>query len=233
MVTVFRSRVKSGDRIGLITVAILFAAGVPLFVDNFSKQAYSLSGGKSISLFPLSKYDLVHDSELIILGQVLDQYSEVPTIRNIVQVDKVIKGNYESKTIDVITEGDLSGNIIVEGPAKFQKGEKVILFLYREQGYGGEYTATGMQQGKYHVDSNGLVEGRLMATQEYWPLNSTSITDFEDNIKQILSEPKPEKLDQDLAASTGRDLVAPTDNDLSPAEINELATEEQSCSSTS
>jgi hypothetical protein len=200
-------RMRIARRVGLVTVALLILASACLFGPNFSKKVYSQSSGaKVIDFIPLSKYDLVHDSELIILGKVLYQYSEIPTIRNILQVDKVIKGKFDNKTMDVITEGDLSGNIVVEGPAKFQKGEKAILFLYREQDYGGEYTTLGLEQGKYHVDSNGLVEGKVTATEEYWPLNATSLADFEADIKNVLNQPKPEPIAEE-SAPYGRDLT--------------------------
>jgi hypothetical protein len=183
----------------------------------------------------------VHDSELIIVGNVVDQNSEgtvvekqvevpehltkVPAIRNTVEVEKVIKGNYEGRTIDLITEGDLSGNLIIEGPAKFQKGEKTILFLHREKVYSGEYTTMGMEQGKFQVNTNGSVEGKLMADAGYdtvyWPLNATSIADFEIDIKNILTEPKPKEITVEVAPGD-RDLA---DRDLTLEEIKELETE--------
>jgi hypothetical protein len=76
-------------------------------------------------LLPLSKYDLVHDSELILLGKVLEQKSAgtvgeeqtgvpknltvAPAILTTLGVEKIIKGNYSGNKIDIITEGDLSG----------------------------------------------------------------------------------------------------------------------------
>ena len=73
--------------------------------------------------------------------------TKIPGIRNTIEVEKLIKGNHEGAIIDVITEGNLSGKIVVEGPAKFEKGEKTILFLSQEKGYGGEYTTMGGSQG--------------------------------------------------------------------------------------
>jgi hypothetical protein len=67
----------------------------------------------------------------------------------------------------------LSGNLTIEGPAKFQKGETSILFLYKGNGYGGYYTTMGMEQGKYHIYSNGTVESKLMDDMKYWPQNGT------------------------------------------------------------
>lgn len=216
-------------RVGLITVLILLAAML-LFRLDYSKQV----SGQQLSvitydLFPLSKYDLVHDSELILLGNVLEQESAgtvgeeqtgvpknltvAPAILTTLGVEKIIKGNYGGNKIGIITEGDLSGKITIEGPAKFHKGEKAILFLRQEQGYGGEYTTMGMDQGKFQVDSNGLVEAKDNAVEGYWPPNATSLADFEADIKNILSQPKPEPRTVDSA---------PYDRDLTAEEIKEL-----------
>lgn len=220
-------------RVGVITVVFLIATVILLFRLDSARQV----SGQQLStitydLMELSKYDLVHDSELIVVGNVLDQNSagklgeikvgaaesmtRIPGIMNTVEVEKVIKGTYEGERIDVITEGDLSGKIDVEGPAKFHKGEKTILFLYREKGYGGHYTTMGMEQGKYQVDSNGLVEGKLKSNMEYWPSNLTSIADFEANINDILSKPKPKKITED---------AAPGDRDLTLEEAKEFFAE--------
>jgi hypothetical protein len=216
-------------RVGLITVLILIAAML-LFRLDYSKQvsAQHLSG-ITYDLFPLSKYDLVHDSELIILGNVLEQKSAgtvgeeqtgvpknltvAPAILTTLGVEKIIKGNYSGNKIGIITEGDLSGKITFEGPAKFHKGEKAILFLHREQGYGGEYTTMGMDQGKFQVDSNGLVEAKNNAVEGYWPLNASSLAVFEADIKTILSQPKPEPIAVDST---------PYDRDLTTEEIEKL-----------
>ena len=106
----------------------------------------------------------------------------------------------------------MSDKIAVEGP-KFEKGDKTILFLYREKGYGGHYTTMGMEQGMFQVDSNGSVQSKFMPDTENWPSNSTSLGDFEGNIKDILSKPKPEKSHENLA---------PGDRDLTTEEIETL-----------
>ena len=116
-----------------------------------------------------------------------------PAILTTLGVEKIIKGNYNGNKIDIITEGDLSGKITFEGPAKFHKGEKAILFLHRVQGYGGQYTTLGMDQGKFQVDSNGLVEAKINAVEEYWPLNATSLANFEADIKNVPRSPSPNR----------------------------------------
>ena len=154
-------------RVGLITVLILLAAMLSFRLDYSEQVSGQQLSGITYDLFPLSKYDLVHDSELILLGNVLEQNSAgtvgeeqtgvpknltvAPAILTTLGVEKIIKGNYNGNKIDIITEGDLSGKITFEGPAKFHKGEKAILFLYREQGYGGEYTTMGMAKESFKL----------------------------------------------------------------------------------
>jgi hypothetical protein len=215
---------------GIITLVILFVPGLYPIEHDFSNQAFGQEAKViTYDLMPLSKYDLVHDSELIILGNVIEQNSagtvgetqagvprnvtDVPTIQTTVGIENIIKGDYDGNKIDIITEGDLSGKITFEGPAKFYKGEKTILFLYREQVYGREYTTMGMEQGKYQVESNGLVEGKITATEEYWPLNATSLAYFETDIKNLLTQPKPEPIAVESA---------PYDRDLTTEEVKEL-----------
>lgn len=215
---------------GIITLVILFVPGLYPIEHDFSNQAFGQEAKViTYDLMPLSKYDLVHDSELIILGNVIEQNSagtvgetqagvprnvtDVPTIQTTVGIENLIKGDYDGNKIDIITEGDLSGKITFEGPAKFYKGEKTILFLYREQVYGGEYTTMGMEQGKYQVESNGLVEGKITATEEYWPLNATSLAYFETDIKNLLTQSKPEPIAVESA---------PYDRDLTTEEVKEL-----------
>jgi hypothetical protein len=68
---------KAVHRTGLITVVVLFAVGVTLFQPDFSKQVYSqIPKIITYETMPVNKYDLVHDSELIKLGEVVDQNSQ-------------------------------------------------------------------------------------------------------------------------------------------------------------
>lgn len=213
-----------------ITVIILFAmVSLSVELDSVEKVYSQNLAAVTYDYMGLDKYDLVHDSDLIVLGRVIDQNSagmvkqlqggvagnltELPGIRNTIEVDEIIKGASGNKTVDVITEDDLSGNIVVEGPAKFQKGERSLLFLNREKLYAGEYTTMGGEQGKFPVNSDGLVNSKLMASGEYWPVNATSIANFEDEVKNILAEPRPEKISED---------VAPEDRDLTTEEIEAL-----------
>jgi hypothetical protein len=205
----------------MVSLSVELDSVEKVYSQNLATVTYDYMG--------LDKYDLVHDSDLIVLGRVLDQNSagmvkqlqggvagnltELPGIRNTIEVEEIIKGSSGNKTVDVITEDDLSGNIVVEGPAKFQKGERSLLFLNREKLYAGEYTTMGGEQGKFPVNSDGLVKSKQLASGEYWPVNATSIANFEGEIKNILAEPRPEKISED---------VAPEDRDLTTEEIEAL-----------
>lgn len=213
----------------IISATSLLVTAVFLLVPDSARQVSSEQQtgiGIVYDLMELSMYDLVHKSQLIVMGNVLDQQSagmvgesqvglpdnltKVPGIRSTIQVEKVVKGSYEGKTINVITEGDLSGKIVIEGPAKFEKGERTIVFLYREKIYDGQYAVTGMEQGKYQVDSNGLIKGKSV-------LNSTSVANFDAKIKDILTKPKPETQPDLNVAKYGRDL---TTEEIKAAEAN-------------
>jgi len=202
-----------------ILVIILLATSLLLFGHDSARLIFSqqqTGTGIVYDLVDMSIYDLVHDSALILMGNVLDRNSagtvgesqvgvpdnltKVLGIRNTIQVEKVLKGSYEGKTIDVITEDDLSGRIVIEGSAKLQKDERTILFLYREMIYDRQYAIMGMEQGKYEVDSNGLVEGKFVS-------NATSIPSFEANIKDILAKPKPEPIPDLNITKYGTDLT--------------------------
>lgn len=178
--------------VALISMSLVFAFGFGSTRQGMSQQR--MGTGMVFDSVDLSLNDLVKDSKIIVLGTVVSQNSngtgreiqvgvpsnltQVPLIRNTIQVEKVIKGNYTDKTIDVITEGDLTGHISVEGNAKLNKGERVVLFLQQEKSYNEQFAVTGMEQGKYHVDSNGVVKGKFMS-------NGESILTFEDTIEKL------------------------------------------------
>lgn len=179
------------------------------------------------AVMDLSLEDMAHDSPLIVEGTVLDRKQGkplpppghgmigTPTVSNTIQVDKVIKGNFTTgvpKTINVVTEEDLSGRIIMEDTLELKKNETVILFLFKAPGYGpGAYGITGINQGKYEVLPDGSVMGKFIGDKD-----NGSLADFEKNITKILSEPKPKKVSID---------VAPWDRDMTTGES--LAYEEK------
>lgn len=103
----------------------------------------------------LTLEDLSHQSELIISGTVLDEkLANQGLVNHSLSIEKVIKGNYSSTTINIVSQPDF-----VEDAVNLTRGERVILFLYKEKTYGEQYAVVGMMQGKYDIDPNGLVHG--------------------------------------------------------------------------
>ncbi len=130
----------------------------------------------SYSLVPLAMEDLSRQAQLIILGNVSDkQLGDAGLINYTVSIGQIIKGTYAGNTINVLSQP----TEFVEDAVDLTKGEKVILFLYKEKMYGGQYAVVGMQ-GKYDIDSNGVVHG--------YNINDMSVPDFEKNVTALLSE---------------------------------------------
>lgn len=145
---------------------------------------------------------LSHEAQLIVLGKVLDvkqggqvgvssagvpdSLTHTPSVNNLVQIEKVIKGQAQGiNQINVVTEGDLSGKTLVEGAATLHKGEHTVLFLYKEPTYKNQWTILGMEQGKFNVDSKGIVKGKLALTDI-----KANLAGLETKLKEVLSKPQ-------------------------------------------
>lgn len=167
----------------------------------------------------LSLEDMAFESQLIIQGKVIEQKEgrlkpapdvgamRIPTTSNIVQIDKVIKGQYNEKTINVVTEGSEKGRVIVPEAASLKKGERLVLFLYKAPEYGPDaWGIKGIDQGKYNVDAAGQkVKGKFVI--------EATILGFEKKIKDVLSKPRPENPSRD---------VRPGDKDLTTTETKAM-----------
>jgi hypothetical protein len=107
------------------------------------------------ALMSLSLSDLSHQAELVILGTVIDKKPTFHRLLNhTLSIDKIFNGSYAGNTISVV--GQPPG--VVEDAVDMKKGERVILFLYKEKSYDGQYAVVGTQ-GKYDVDLQGQVHG--------------------------------------------------------------------------
>lgn len=99
--------------------------------------------------------DLVTQADLIVTGTVLEQRSVRPVagghiwtdVR--VQVDSVVKGEARGEVV-VRQQGGRVGDEarFVPGNARFEKGERVVLFLLAHEGL---YYTVGMELGKYTI----------------------------------------------------------------------------------
>lgn len=164
------------------------ASGVqPEHIISLGVRGFDLSG-------------LSHEAQLIVVGKVLDvkqggqvgvsstgvpdSLTHTPSINNLVQIEKVIKGQAQGN-INVVTEGDLSGKTLVEGAARLHKGEHTVLFLYKEPTYKNQWTILGTEQGKFNVDTKGIVQGKL-ATSDI----KANLGGLEAKLKEVLSKPQ-------------------------------------------
>jgi hypothetical protein len=168
----------------------------------------------------LSIEDMSFEAQLIIQGKVIDQNEgranpvaeqgmiPIPTTNNVVQVVSVTKGDPKlvGKTINVITDGDVSKRVIVPESAMLKRGENLELFLAKSPIGENTYTIKGVDQGKYTVDKNNNVRGKFI--KDTMPAIS-----FDKNVKKILSEPRPVKQGKNLR---------PNDKDLTADQIKTL-----------
>ena len=103
-------------------------------------------------------YDLVNDSQLIVLGKIIDKTSAAKiglfsgVTDNIIQVQKVIEGQYPNKTIDMVTEGypydpKHDPKPMAEDYVTANVGENAYYFLSKEPYYYNHWTIVGMDQG--------------------------------------------------------------------------------------
>lgn len=198
----------------MVSVIVALIAGsaviIPFALGNINYQQPTPTLGnndtQTVISFAIKGYDfpnLAHTAELVVLGKVIDQkdggkqgvstpgvpdsLTHLPTVDNLIQVQKVIKGTYPAKTIDVFTDGDLTGNVQIESDSPdIKKGDHAIFFLRQEPIWGNKWTIVGMDQGKFNVDANGNVHGRLAAGEI-----KTNQLGLEAKLKDALSKPIP------------------------------------------
>jgi hypothetical protein len=163
----------------------------PIYVLSLS-MVVSFSQITDAAFTGLNFADLVHKSELIVLGKVLDKKIIGPgsigpgLLNHTVSVQKVISGDPVRDSIGVITEPDF-----YEDSPKMKIGELVILFLNHDKLYGNkpagnDYAVVNFEQGKYAI-RNGLVTG-LAADSD---TRNMTIFDFEKKVFNAINEPEP------------------------------------------
>lgn len=150
----------------LLTLIILASI---LFFTKFHLQT------TEASMFGVSLGRLSHEAELIIEGKVLGKVESDTTefLNDSIGVGKVIKGNYNGNTLNVLTER-------TSDAVELGKGEHLILFLSKLNRYDG-YTIVGSYQGKIDIDPKGIVYGL--------EIKNMSVPVMEKNIAELLSEP--------------------------------------------
>jgi hypothetical protein len=216
-------------------IIIPFALGnVNLNYEQTTPTLGSTEQTQKVISFGVRGYDfpnLAHQAQLIVLGKVIDQkdggrqgvstpgvpdsLTHLPTINNLIQIEKVIKGQYAGTTIDVYTDGDLTGKIKIESDSPdIKKGERGVFFLRQEPVWQNKWTIVGLDQGKFKVDNNGNVQGKLAAGNI-----KASLAGLETKLKDVLSKPVPKGQSVDHT----KDLTSDEANKANEAAKNEIA----------
>lgn len=151
-----------------------------------------------VTIASYDKNQLVHDSDVIIEGRVIDKkvtedFEGFPATDFIISVDKVYKGDPE-KEVSVRTRGGETDKMIYHPDedeiVSFELKEKVTVFLTNEKGNRPDkddfdYFVVGQFQGKFNE-----VNGKLINKKIDFDVNR-----FEKELKQIEILNKENKLD--------------------------------------
>ena len=129
---------------------VLLAASLLFFMN--------LPDGYSSMLQFLSKKELVTKSDSIVVGQIVDQYSDwdstgkfIVTYIKVKVVDDIKGSEGGAQEIIIKKVGGRVGDreMIVHGAARFTVGEKTLLFLGKD--FKGFRSVMGLSQGKYRI----------------------------------------------------------------------------------
>jgi len=118
----------------------------------------------------LSTEKLTRDAELVVTGYVEDTVSQwtpdkkAITTTAVISVEQIIKGVSVRQKIEVVRMGGQVGDLVmaVSDEASLKKGEKVLLFLSRENELSGGSACKieGRAQGKYAIGEDGIARKR-------------------------------------------------------------------------
>jgi len=131
--------------------------------------------------------ELAKEAEIILVGTVKDIRSEWNREETLIytyvtiSVEDYLKGSTGSNEVVVRTFGGKVGvvSLFVEDTPNFEKGEKVILFLYQRET--GDWEVYGCFQGKYRIEEGRVVE------------NGLQVADFINQIKGFIFSENIEK----------------------------------------
>ncbi len=126
---------------------------------------------ESTSVRARTLVDLIELSEMIVLGDVRDvrdgfDASGVPFTEITLDVGESVRGSlgaqYTFRQFGLLeprqlADGTWNLNVSPDGWPRFHKGERVVLFLHPAGELTGLRTTTGLFQGKFTVDENGMV----------------------------------------------------------------------------
>lgn len=123
----------------------------------------------ALQIRPLSIADLTKRSEVIALGTVISILSDWNAPKTTIytridlQVEEVFKGAASKETISFYQLGGEVGNTAstVAGTAPFTRGERVVVFLYKDKEQ--RLQLTGSFQGKFSIEKRGPSEVEMVA----------------------------------------------------------------------
>ena len=144
---------------------------LPVFLSLFVCLTFVSSLGATTAR-ELTREDMVRESELIVVGRVVDSKSvwidrDLVTLATI-EVGETLKGA-AARRVTVILPGGIDANrkfpvaMTWPGAPRLEVREEVVVFLENGQGASG-YTIAGFSQGKYSISTD--TEGRKRVSRD-------------------------------------------------------------------
>ncbi|OPZ94965.1 MAG: hypothetical protein BWY74_00129 [Firmicutes bacterium ADurb.Bin419] len=191
---------------------ISLIAVVSISVYNLMPTKKVINNSNSLIVLK-SKSELIIDSDIIVNGKVKEilpskwsnpEMIKGDNIRNIlttdivVEVSKVLKGtpsNDKSVIVRIEKGYDTDTQVISDGYPDFEVGEKVILFLSKDDSDIADntsdyYVLTGMCQGKFELLSVEGIKNEEYVSSANWLKEKISTSSFESDIENIIEENK-------------------------------------------
>lgn len=143
----------------MISLAVLFlisGIGAMLAATAFVMFVFApplAEEEKTVIEFSSPRFDskqLERMSELVIVGKVVKQGpgpddGPIPQTKNVVEIERVLRGDYKDRTISVMTpESNNDKVIVVDDGFKLKQGERLRLMLFEWKGY---YQISGLEKG--------------------------------------------------------------------------------------
>ncbi|MBN1683691.1 hypothetical protein JW865_09090 [Candidatus Bathyarchaeota archaeon] len=184
----------------IISILILTLININVFdvyenIDDTKNRYIDVSWVKKYT----SLKDLYNDSYVVIIGEVLStnyrnilvksNVTSVPFTDFVIKINSVLKGFVSNDTIVVSQTGGLLNDVLfmIRDDPLMQNGDKVILFLNKEEKYGSHFILGG-PQGRFvilndHVFSIGELQPQTDSiTKSLWTKGIT-LDDFTDDIR--------------------------------------------------
>lgn len=194
--------------ISLLILIALFVSARWATTANEAPSADSLQATDTTLALALSLEDMVNQSDVIAIGNVLDTRSiwvdrSLVTLAT-VAVSESLKGT-PGETLTVVLPGGVDSNrkipvaMTYPGAPRLTPGENTFLFLSAESEVGGGYTVAGFAQGKFSIVND--EDGEPMVTRDLTKMslqgnngvrrgssNMTSLNSLKEQVKGYLKQ---------------------------------------------